>query len=119
MIKLSYIYVILVFAILSSCVNNKRVIGEYIKEGTSIRGCPYIVHLDSDSTGYYTWWFEIKMKNKGTWSISNDTLMFTDHSTIRQKDRVFIIKRNKLIDEKGLVYKKMNVIQRKLVYRGR
>ena len=118
MIRTDYKYFILVISlcVFGSCVNSKKIHGEYKQID---RNTPCIIHLDSDGTGYYTWWTDIRMKNNGTWTVSNDTIKFIDTSSFRPEDRIFIIKRNKLIDQKGRIYKKMNFFQRRLVYRGR
>jgi len=115
MIKSSYKYLILGCSIifLWSCAN-KRILGDY-RNGKSYH-CPHIIHFDSDSTGYYTWWTDIRMKNNGTWYISNDTIFFTDYSLIHQKDRILVIKKNKLIDHVGREYKKIEFYSKKNIF---
>ena len=59
------------------------------------------------------------MMNTGTWTVSNDTIVFQDESLLHRKNKILVIKGRKLIDQDGRVYKRMNFLQRKFVYRGR
>ena len=89
--------------------------GEYQNKGARID----LLHLSVNGTGYYTWWTDIKMINNGKWRISNDTLFFTDEAILHRENKVFTLKGNKLTDSRGVVYRKLNCLQRKLIYRGR
>ena len=53
------------------------------------------------------------MKNNIIWTVQNDTLKFTDLSVLHPEDKVLVIEKNKLIDQKGNVFKKMNFFSAK------
>jgi len=117
MIRSVYICLVFLFT-LPSCAQRKSIKGEYLQTDYHYQ-LPHIVHLNSDSTGYYTWWTDIQMKNEGTWTVSNDTIIFTDESYLHAENRAFVFDNNKLVDEKGRIYKRLSAFQRRKVYRGR
>lgn len=111
------VWLLLAF-LLESCSLKREVIGEY-KSSVFTSSC--FIHLDADGTGYYTWWTDIQMFNKGTWSISNDTIFFVDQSLLHQENKKFVIANKDLMEvgAHGEIYHKMNYFQRRRIYRGR
>lgn len=110
-----YLFILFLFMVVS-CTQNRRLKGEYRRVDSFM---PYIIHLNSDRTGYYTWWTDIQMKKNGTWTISNDTLLFFDESSPAVNGPFFVIKDNQLMDKAGRVYVRLSASERHKVYRGR
>ena len=91
---------------IASCSINKNYIGHY--KDTTIKGasCFRTITLNKDSTASITWWTDIRMTNKGSWSISKNTIVFID-SSYRKMNKTFIIENKKLINiANGRIYKK-------------
>lgn len=85
---------------------NKNYAGHYKDTSDSRSHCFETITIYKDSSAVMTWWTDIRMTNKGSWSISNDTLKFID-SSYRKLNKTFVHKNGKLMaTDNQNVYKK-------------